>query len=112
MRANAKAQYVVEEVVIVVRDIFRQYPNRYESIIKDLCSHLKQLDNGEARAAMIWIIGEYGQRIDNAVQLVTHFAENFRDEAKPVQMAILTAAVKLYLKLEDQAEDLVTEVLK
>lgn len=27
-------------------------------------------------------------------------------------MAILTAAVKLYLKLEDEAEDLVTEVLK
>ena len=27
-------------------------------------------------------------------------------------MAILTAAVKLYLKLEDDAEDLVTEVLK
>ena len=27
-------------------------------------------------------------------------------------MSILTAAVKLYLKLEDEAEDLVTEVLK
>jgi len=29
-----------------------------------------------------------------------------------VQMSILTAAVKLYLKLEEDAEDLVTEVLK
>jgi AP-1 complex subunit beta-1 len=27
-------------------------------------------------------------------------------------MAILTAAVKLYLKLEDDAEDLVTDVLR
>ena len=95
-----------------MKDIFRQYPNRYESIIKDLCVHLRQLDNKDARAAMVWTVGEYGQRIDNAVDLMTHFSENFNDESKEVQMAILTASVKLYLKLEDEAEDLVTEVLK
>jgi len=73
---------VIEEIVIVIRDIFRQYPNRFESIIKDLCTHLKALDNADARAAMVWIIGEYGERIENSVELVTHFAENFNDEAK------------------------------
>lgn len=102
------AQYAIEEIVIVIRDIFRQYPNRYESIIKDLCLHLKSLDDIEARAAMVWIIGEYGQRIDNSIQLITHFSESFKDEAKQVQMAIVTAAVKLYLKLEDEAEELVS----
>jgi hypothetical protein len=25
------------------------------------------LDNADARAAMVWIIGEYGQRIENSV---------------------------------------------
>lgn len=63
IRNKVAAQFVIEETVIVVRDIFRQYPNKYESIIKDLCTHLKQLDNADARAAMVWIIGEYGQRI-------------------------------------------------
>ena len=33
---------------------------------------------------MVWIIGEYGQRIDNSVSLITHFSENFKDEAKSV----------------------------
>jgi len=33
---------------------------------------------------MVWIIGEYGQRIDNSVQLITHFSESFKDEAKGV----------------------------
>lgn len=61
---------------------------------------------------MIWIIGEYGERIDNAIELMMNFSENFKDEAKKVQLAILNASVKLYLKLEDQAEDLVQEVLK
>ena len=91
-----------------MKDIFRQYPNRFESIIKDLCGHLKSLDNAEARASMVWIIGEYGERIENSLELMLGFADNFQDEPKQVQMAILTSAVKLYLKLEDAAEDLVT----
>jgi AP-1 complex subunit beta-1 len=78
------AQYVIEEIVIVIKDIFRQYPDRYESIIKDLCMHLKNLDNIDARAAMVWIIGEYCMRIDNSIELMTHFSENFKDEAKTV----------------------------
>jgi vesicle coat complex subunit len=40
--------------------------------------------------------------------LMEHFSNSFKDEPKQVQMAILTASVKLYLKLEDAAEDLVT----
>lgn len=96
----------------MIKDIFRKYPNRYESIIKDLCENLKALDNTDSRAAMIWIIGEYGERIDNAVDLMLNFSENFKEEAKKVQLAILNASVKLYLKLEGAAEDLVQDVLK
>ena len=61
---------------------------------------------------MVWIIGEYGERIDNALDLLTHFANNFNTENKTVQHAILNAVVKLYLKLGDPAEELVMSVLK
>ena len=50
--------------------------------------------------------------IDNSVTLITDFAENFKDEAKNVQLAILNSSVKLYLKLEGEAEDLITSVLQ
>jgi vesicle coat complex subunit len=75
---------VVQEAVIVIKDIFRKYPNRYESIIKDLCENLKALDNVDARAAMVWIVGEYADRIDNAVDLMLNFSSNFKEEAKKV----------------------------
>lgn len=35
-----------------------QYPNKYESIISTLCENLDTLDEPEARASMIWIIGK------------------------------------------------------
>ena len=61
---------------------------------------------------MIWIIGEYGERIDNAVELLESFSDNFLEEASEVQSAILNASVKVYLKLEGEAEDMIVRLLK
>jgi AP-1 complex subunit beta-1 len=47
---------------------------------------------------MIWIIGEYSSRIDNAPELLAHFLESFTDEPAIVQLQLLTAVVKLFLK--------------
>lgn len=36
------------------------------------------------RASMIWIIGEYAERIDNAAELLESFLEGFQDENSQV----------------------------
>ena len=51
---------------------------RYESIIANLCDNLDSLDEPEARASMIWIIGEYAERIDNADELLQSFLDGFQ----------------------------------
>lgn len=48
---------------------------RYESVIATLCECLDTLDEPEARAAMVWVIGEYAERIDNADELLEGFLE-------------------------------------
>ncbi|KAL9269243.1 Beta-adaptin-like protein [Drosera capensis] len=93
-----KVNYVVQEAIIVIKDIFRRYPNTYESIIATLCESLDTLDEPEAKASMIWIIGEYAERIDNADELLEGFLESFPEEPAQVQLQLLTAAVKLFLK--------------
>ena len=35
------------------QDIFRKYPNKYESIIATLCENLDTLDEPEARSVLI-----------------------------------------------------------
>ena len=57
---------------------------RYESIIATLCENLDSLDEPDARAAMIWIVGEYAERIDNADELLESFLEGFHDESTQV----------------------------
>lgn len=63
---KTKVPYVVQESVIVIRDIFRKYPNKYEGLLADICENLKSLDDPEAKASIVWIIGEYVEMIENA----------------------------------------------
>lgn len=108
---QTKVNYVVQEAIVVIKDIFRKYPNKYESIISTLCENLDTLDEPEARASMIWIIGEYAERIDNADDLLESFLDGFADENTQVQLQLLTAIVKLFLKKPSDTQELVQQVL-
>ena len=63
------------------------------------------------RASMIWIIGEYAERIENANELLESFLEGFADENTQVQLQLLTAIVKLFLKRPTDTQELVQKVL-
>jgi len=108
---QTKVNYVVQESVIVIKDIFRRYPNRYESIIATLCDNLESLDEPLAKASMIWIIGEYAERIDNADELLETFLETFEEEDPAVQLQLLTATVKCFLKNPEDTQEMVQRVL-
>jgi len=108
---KTKVSYVVQEAIIVIKDIFRRYPNKYEKVIVDLCRNLDTLDEPEAKESMIWILGEYAERLDNATDRLEYFVDSFADEPARVQLQLLTATVKLFLKMPEQNKDLVQKVL-
>ncbi|KAG8991765.1 beta-adaptin, partial [Tulasnella sp. 427] len=66
----------------------------------------------EAKASLIWIIGEYADKIDNADELLAIFVQSFSEEAYQVQLQTLTAVVKLFLKKPDSAQGIVQQVLE
>jgi vesicle coat complex subunit len=70
------------------------------------------LDEPDSKAALIWIIGEYAHRIDNAAELLEHFMENFKFEVSKVQLQLITSTVKLFLKRPGKAQQLVQKVLQ
>lgn len=130
---ETKISYVVQEAIVVIKDIFRRYPNEYESIIGALCENLDALDEPEAKAAMIWIIGQYADRIENSDELLEDFLFTFNEEPTEVsqgrqsaiaeancpilvipqvQLALLTAIVKLFIRRPTAGQDLVPRVLK
>lgn len=82
---KTKVNYVVQEAIVVIKDIFRRYPNQYEGIIGILCENLDALDTPDAKAAMIWILGQYADRIENSDELLDDFLFTFLEE--PVEVS-------------------------
>jgi vesicle coat complex subunit len=66
----------------------------------------------QAKAAMIWIIGEYAERMDNADELLERFVENFKEETTDVQLSLLTAVIKVYLKNPTGTKEMAQGLLK
>lgn len=128
---NTKVNYVVQEAIVVIKDIFRKYPG-YEGIIPTLCQCIDDLDEPNARGSLIWIVGEYAEKISNAGDILAGFVEGFSEEFTQVcnvhssqgahilpnkyllqtQLQILTAVVKLFLKRPEKAQGLVQKVLQ
>lgn len=74
-----KVNYVVQEVIVVIKDIFRRYPG-YEGIIPTLCQCIDDLDEPHARGSLIWIVGEYAEKISNAGDILSGFVDGFNEE--------------------------------
>lgn len=85
---NTKVGYVVQEVIVVIKDIFRKYPG-YEGIIPTLCSCIDDLDEPNARGSLIWIVGEYAEKISNAGDILAGFVDGFNEEFTQVSNALL-----------------------
>ena len=81
---GTKVHYVVQEAIVVIRDIFRKYPG-YEGIIPTLCQCIDELDEPTARGALIWIVGEYAEKISNAGDILAGFVEGFNEEFTQVR---------------------------
>ena len=69
---QTNVNYVVQEAVIVIKDIFRKYPDQYESVLTTLCENLESLDEPAAKASMAWILGEYGHKRSTHIYAHTH----------------------------------------
>ncbi|KAG6036303.1 AP-1 complex subunit beta-1 [Claviceps sp. LM458 group G5] len=108
---STKVNYVVQEVVVVVKDILRKYPG-YEGIIPTLCEYIDELDEPSARGSLIWIVGEYAEKISNADQILEGFVDGFMEEFTQTQLQILTAVVKLFLKKPGNTQGLVQKILQ
>ncbi|KAL1956456.1 hypothetical protein VTO42DRAFT_7254 [Malbranchea cinnamomea] len=109
---NAKIPYIVQEATVVIKNIFRKYPNQYEGIIGAVIQNIDELDEPEAKAAVIWIIGQYADRIENSDSFLQDYLATFHDEPVEVQLALLTATVKLFIQRPTKGAQLVPQVLK
>ncbi|GMG20116.1 unnamed protein product [[Candida] boidinii] len=94
-----RAEYVINQLVIVLQYILRRYNTSYLTTIITIISDLSidDLEDSEALSSYIWIIGEYCKEIphleDRLNTLVSQFLDSEPNQHKKLKM--LTLEIKL-----------------
>ena len=53
----------LQEAVVVAKDILRKYPDKYDNIVEDLVKKVDEFYEIDAKAAILWVVGEYAEKI-------------------------------------------------
>ncbi|KAF6256499.1 adaptin N terminal region-domain-containing protein [Scenedesmus sp. NREL 46B-D3] len=97
--------HIVAETLVQLKDLLRRYPDLGEVFsMGDI--RPSGVADPEARAALVWILGHFGQHIDTAPYLLQPLAEAFGGEPPQVKLALLTAAAKLFFKRPGESRKL------
>jgi AP-4 complex subunit beta-1 len=108
-----RTNYVTSHVCMMLKDILRKYPDRYEEVVPAVEKCLRDVDEPEGKAAVVWIIGEYGDLIATAPYLLEPLIDTYADEASAtVRLELLTAAMKLFFKRPPEMQKMLGRLLQ
>ena len=107
------AEYVRAEAVTVMQDLLRKYPDRAPAVIPALHRCLRRMEAAAGRAAVIWMIGEYGYLIDDAPYLLEPLIDAAKEEdSLAVRNELLTATLKLFFKRPPEMQKMMGRLFK
>lgn len=104
--------YVVQEACVVVKNILRKYPGKFDILLNNIVRHYKLMDEADAKLALTWMVGQFPEKIPNVDLILDHLTSTFNEEPLEVQCAMITAVVKFYVQFPLKGELLVLSVLK
>ncbi|KAA3468217.1 beta-adaptin-like protein A isoform X1 [Gossypium australe] len=92
--------YVTAEALVLVKDLLRKYPQWSHdciAVVGNISS--KNVQEPKAKAALIWMLGEYSQDMQDAPYVLESLVENWDEEhSAEVRLHLLTAVMKCFFK--------------
>ncbi|XP_053303951.1 AP-3 complex subunit beta-1 isoform X2 [Spea bombifrons] len=103
---------VVAESVVVIKKLLQTQPSQHSDIIKHMAKLLDKITVPMARASILWLIGEYCERVPKiAPDVLRKTAKTFTNEDDIVKLQILNLAAKLFLTNSKQTKLLTQYIL-
>ena len=91
---------LVAESLTVIRHLIQQNPQAHVKTVIRLAKNLDTTTNPQARASIIWLVGEFSSLPDQeniAPDVLRILAKNFADESEAAKLQIVLLAAKVYL---------------
>lgn len=94
---------VVAESVVVIKRLLQTQAADPKEIITHMARLLDSITVAQARAAILWLLGEHAQKVPKiAPDVLRKLAKTFSDEHDIVKLQVMNLAVKLYITNPDQ----------
>ena len=108
------ADFVRGETMTVMQVVLRKYPDRAAAVVPSLHRCLRRMEGEESgRAAIVWMLGEYGQLIDDAPYLLEPLVDAVAQEVSTlVKCELLSAATKLFFKRPPEMQAMLGRLFK
>ena len=105
--------FVRSETLNVLKDFLRKYtdPALVKPFFPVITNHWKELDDTPSKVAFVWIMGEFGEHIEDSPYILETFCQNFKDEPHQVRLEILTACMKLVFKRPGEMQPILGNLL-
>ncbi|KAG5510148.1 hypothetical protein JKF63_07044 [Porcisia hertigi] len=105
----SRVPHLVEDTIVVVQMVLRCYPGKFTDILPPLCASLTIVEATEAKAAVAWVLGEYPDSVNESLtEYLSVLVNQFMEQPRIVQYAVMTALTKLYLRGAGKASDKVS----
>lgn len=91
---------LIAESITFIRHLIQRDPQEHVNTIVRLAKNLDTTNNAQARASIIWLVGEFaGMSGEDSVapDVLRILVKGFSDEAEPVKLQIVLLAAKVYL---------------
>ncbi|GAB2233445.1 hypothetical protein Droror1_Dr00002668 [Drosera rotundifolia] len=92
--------YVTAETLVLIKDLLRKYPQWSHdciAVVGNISSN--NVQEPKAKAALIWMLGEYAQDMADAPYILESMIENWEEEdSAEVRLHLLTATMKCFFR--------------
>ncbi|XP_015760053.1 PREDICTED: AP-4 complex subunit beta-1-like [Acropora digitifera] len=106
-------EYISSQTLVVIRDLLLKYEKSAIAVLPQIGECLEIVQDPKGLAAIIWIIGEYGQSIVDSPYLLEPLIDRIASEqSAEVKLQLLTATMKLFFKKPPECQHMLGRLLK
>jgi len=107
-------EYISSECIVSCAILLRKYPEYIDEVIPAIEDLHTLITKAEAKIALIWILGEFGEKIPNAAYILESYAVSSPNEpgALDIFYFLLTAVSKLFFKRPRECQTILGNLLK
>lgn len=108
-----ETEYISSQTLVVIRDLLVKYEKSAIAVLPQVAECLEIVQDPKGLAALIWIVGEYGQSIPDSPYLLEPLVDRVASEqSAEVKLQLLTATMKLFFKKPPECQDMLGRLLK